>query len=72
MKRISVTFTTGGSSCNHNSTDTDVFENDELVASYSASVDQRSLSQVLDYLDFIRDLSQDEWFDYRANMKNLF
>ena len=72
MKRVSVTFTTGGSSCNHNSTDSDVYENGELVASYSASVDRRSLDQVLDYLDFIRDLSQDEWFEYRAHMKNLF
>lgn len=72
MKRVSVTFTTGGSSCNHNSTDSDVFEDGELIASYSASVDQKSVGQVLDYLDFIRDLSQDEWFDYRANMKNLF
>lgn len=72
MKRVSVTFTTGGSSCNHNSTDSDVYEGNELVATYSASIDQKSLDQVLDYLDFIRDLSQDEWFDYRANMKNLF
>jgi len=72
MKRVSVTFTTGGSSCNHNYIDSDVFENAELVATYSASVDQKSLDQVLDYLDFIRDLSQDEWFDYRAHMKNLF
>ena len=72
MKRVSVTFTTGGSSCNQNSTASDVYDGDELVATYSASVDQRSLDQVLDYLDFIRDLSQDEWFNYRANMKNLF
>ena len=72
MKRVSVTFTTGGSSCNHNSTESDVYEGNALVATYSASIDQKSLDQVLDYLDFIRGLSQDEWFDYRENMKNLF
>ena len=73
MKSVNITFTAGGKgSCNHKSTALAVFEDDIMVECYSVSIDKKSLNQVLDYLSFIRNLSQDEWIEYRESMKELF